>query len=186
MTLTLKRWWKKSEKHTRENQTGLLFPAGTSAVEFQQGLIYAVILRNNAILKNSESAWQSISDSWSILSFISYSIRFSQCLPSISAPKVRVLPHILCLITELVSQELGNKSIDYKSLLYYTTLGSFGSGLTSCGLGDLNTNKVIEFKCSYTDAVLGSYETLEWGVSESYASDNQNDLTCDLYSVVFF
>ena len=83
-----------------------------------------------------------------------------------------------------MSQELGNQNTDYKSLLFYTTLGAFGSGLTSCGLGDMNNNTVIQFQCSNTNAVLDSYDTFEWGVSLSYESDNQNDLTCDIYSVV--
>ena len=158
---------------------------GTYAVTFPQGCISAVVHQKNAILKSLELEWLFISDSSSILSsFSSYSASLV-CLRSISAQKV------MCFLNNqypdifyVVSQELGDVNMDYKSLLYYTTLGAFGSGLTSCGLGDMTNNTVISFNCPNSEAVLNTYDTFEWGVSLTDQSDNSNELTCDLYSVV--
>lgn len=80
-----------------------------------------------------------------------------------------------------MTQEYENISYDYKSLLFYTTLGSIGKGRTSCGLANLNSNNVVEFTCQNTDAVLDEFDTLEWGVS---LDTGETQLTCDEYSVV--
>ena len=82
----------------------------------------------------------------------------------------------------IVTQEFQNRSYDYKSLLFYSTLGIIGKGRTSCGLANLNNNSVIQFSCQNTDAVLDLYSTLEWGISLNTADDSS--LTCDEYAVV--
>mmetsp|Transcript_9202 Transcript_9202/g.10359 ORF Transcript_9202/g.10359 Transcript_9202/m.10359 type:complete len:1049 (-) Transcript_9202:179-3325(-) len=79
-----------------------------------------------------------------------------------------------------VAQEYENRSYDYKSLLFYTTLGSLGKGRASCGLANLNSNNIVQFSCPVRDSVIDSYSTLEWGVSLDSGTEG---LTCDLYSL---
>ena len=84
----------------------------------------------------------------------------------------------------IVAQEYQNRSYDYKSLLFYSTLGMLGKGRTSCGLANLNNNSVLQFACQNTDAVLDMYSTLDWRISLSNVGDGS--LTCDQYSLVSF
>ena len=73
-----------------------------------------------------------------------------------------------------------NLSYDYKSLLFYTTIGALGEGVTTCGIGRLEDGRnTVDFECTEPNATLASFEHLEWGVS--IESDS---VTCKQYTVV--